>query len=358
MSRLADPVYLAVKSAVASSCAVALAHALSVPDAISSGFVAIVCVTPTAYGGLRRGLEQLVSALVAWAATAAMLALWPFTLHGYGAAGVVLGSMGATVWLCHRFTMTGGYLVAGFTALYLVLMPFHSLGEAVRVRIEAVLLGIVASTVVNLAVSAVSAHRIRERRVRLALEALAASLDLTARACADPARRAAADDGWPSVFESLAELRDDLAAQSREVLLPQRRAVRERAREALRMADALGDAAHLGRHVTLLLEGSTQRYEELEGPLLALARALEQRAPCTDALTAVRAAAAGLDDAAMATALRRMADAVARSGLAEQSPGVDDERASAPVHRAGGEGAHERGGQQRVGEHRVGEGAT
>lgn len=358
MSRLTDPVYLAAKAAVASSCAVALAHALDVPDAISSGFVAIVCVTPTAYGGLRRGLEQLASALVAWSATAVMLALWPFSLHGYGPAGVVLGSMGATVWLCHRFTFTGGYLVAGFTALYLVLMPFHSLGEAMRVRVEAVVLGIVASTAVNLAVSAASAHRIRERRVGLAVGALAASLDLTARACADPARRAAADDGWPSVFEALAELRGDLAAQSREVLLPERRAVRERAREALRMTDALDDAAHLGRHVTLLLEDTARRYENLEAPLLALARALEQRAPCAAALTALRAAAADLDDVPMAASLRRMADAVARSGLAEQAAGVDDERASAPLNGAGGEGAHERGGQQRVGEHRVGEGAA
>ena len=311
MSRLTDPVYLATKAAVSAAIAVVIAHATHVPDALSSGFAALVCVTPTAYAGLRRGIEQLGGATLAGAVTALVLGFWPDARNGPSAAIAVLLSVGLTAWSCHRLRWSGGHIVAGFTSLYLVLLPFHTLSEALRVRVAAVLVGAFAATVVNLAVSAVASRSIRERRLRLTRATLATCLDATAAACFSPSRRAAADDGWRPAFEAVEELRADLAAQSHEVLLPRRRAVRDAARRGVAVADALADVAHLGRHVAFLLAS----HERIEAPLGdALGRvssALTSGASIEDACEALTRAADALDDAALATAARRMVTALA-----------------------------------------------
>ncbi len=317
VSRLTDPVHLAAKAAVASALAVAIAHATRVPDALSSGFAALVCVTPTAYAGLRRGLEQLGGATIAGASTGLVLGLWPGARSGYASASAVLLSVGITAWACDRLRWTSGFAVAGFTSLYLVLLPFASFSEALRVRVAAVLVGAFAATVVNLAVSAVSSRSIRDRRVRLARATVASCLDLTATACLSTARRPAASDGWRPAFEAVEELRADLAAQSREVLLPQRRAVRDAAMRGLEVADALADVAHLGRHVALLLEESEKIEASLSEALSRTVAALTSKGSISAASAALEAAAEGLSDPALASAARRMSSALqASEGLA------------------------------------------
>lgn len=310
MSRLTDPVALAAKAAAASGMAVAAAHALGVPDALSCGFVAVVCVTPTVYAGLRSGAEQLGGAALAGAVAAPLLTLWP---SGRGdAVNPVMAALtvGLSTWTCHRLRWGAGYVVATFTALYLVLMPFASLGEALRVRFEAVLVGVVAATAVNLAVSAAAARSIGERRVRLTRAAVAECLARTAAGCDDPAARGAAADGWSPAFEALGELRADLAAQSREVLLPGRAAVREAAARSLTALDALADVAHLGRHIALLLEGSVRVEAGLGRALSHASGALTAQAQVALARVALDEAAARCDDPAMAAAVRRMARAL------------------------------------------------
>lgn len=101
VSRLTDPVHLAAKAAVASALAVAIAHATRVRRALV-GFAALVCVTPTAYAGLRRGLEQLGGATIAGASTGLVLGLWPGARSGYASASAVLLSVGITAWACDR----------------------------------------------------------------------------------------------------------------------------------------------------------------------------------------------------------------------------------------------------------------
>jgi Aromatic acid exporter family member 1 len=313
VSRLTDPVYLATKAAVASSLAVILARVTHVPDALSSAFAALVCVTPTAYAGLRRGLEQLGGATLAGAVTALVLSLWPEVRSSHGAAGAVLLSVGLTAWACDRLRWSGGFTVAGFTALYLLLLPFGSFSEALRVRVTAVLVGVVSATVVNLAVSAVSSRAIRERRLRVTRMTLAQCFEVTSAACLAPTRRTVAADGWRPAFEALEELRADLAAQSHEVLLPQRIAEREAATHALRVADALADVAHLGRHVAFVLEGN-ERVESRLGEALSLTAAtLASRATIDDACAALEGAALELDDAALASAAQRMSAALRAS---------------------------------------------
>src|SRR5689334_2632514 len=77
MDVLTDRWFLAIKAAVAASVAVLLTRQLGVADELSAGFVAVVCVTPTAYAGLRRGLAQVVGSILGGAIAMVLLLLLP-----------------------------------------------------------------------------------------------------------------------------------------------------------------------------------------------------------------------------------------------------------------------------------------
>lgn len=308
MSRLTDPVYLTVKAAAAAGLGTLLAHAARVPDPLSSCFVALVCTTPSAYAGLGRGLEQLGGALVGGAITAAILAALPFHHDDARVAIVVALSLGATTWACLRLRWEGGHITAGFTALYLTLLPFPSFAEASRVRLLAVCLGILAATAVNVAVSLASSRKILARRVRLAREAVAEPLRQTARACAVAEPRAGLADAYGPAFDVVVELRRDLAGLAREVILPSRHAVRVEARARIETAARLEEVAHLGKHIALLLEDADDREP-------SLARALEIAADAVASARGVDAAARALaaaSDESRALATKAAAQRLAR----------------------------------------------
>ncbi|MFO0604911.1 MAG: aromatic acid exporter family protein [Polyangiales bacterium] len=307
MSLLADPRWLAAKAAATAALAVALSSAASVPDALSSAFVALVCVSPSAYAGLRRGLEQLGAAALAGGVTAGVLLVAP-RAHPLTAGA----ALGLTVGACHAVGWGNSYAVAGFTSLYVVLLPFHSLGEALAVRAEAVAVGAAAATAVNVAVAAFASRAIRERRERLARAAVAAPFARAAAACADVALRAEASAAWRPAFEAVEELRADLAAQAREVLLPRRAAVREGAARSLRALHALADVAHLGRHVALLLEGRARSEPALGEALGAVAAWLTEGGEAP--VAALERAAEALDEPALAATVAGLARAAAEVG--------------------------------------------
>ncbi len=306
VATLTDPLYLAVKVGAAAGLAVLLAHVARVPDALSCGFVGLVCVTPTVYAGLRRGLEQLGGAALAGIITTPLALVGPTHPAAPVVAVQVALATGLVAAACHRLRWGGGYTVAGFTALYLRVLPFSSLAEALRVRFVAVLLGVAVATAVNLVVAWTAAAAIRERRVRLARAAVADPLRRAAAACVEPAQRAAAAAAWRPAFAAVEELRADLAAQARELLLPHRGAVRAAAARDLAALDGLADLAHLGRHVCLLLAASERPEPAAASALTRAADALLAASPAA-ACDALAAAAAGTPDAALATALRLMA---------------------------------------------------
>jgi hypothetical protein len=304
VSRLADARWIAAKAAAAAALGVGLAQTTAVPDALSSAFVALVCVSPSAYAGARRALEQLGSAALAGAVTAGLLQVAP---RGQAlTAGLALG---LTVAACHGVGWSRSYVVAGFTSLYLVLLPFGSLGEALTVRAQAVALGATAAFAVNLAVAALASRSIRLRRERLTRAAVAAPFARTAAACGDRAQREAASASWGPAFDAVDELRADLADQSREVLLPGRAAVREAAARSLRALDDLADVAHLGRHVALVLEAHPRTETALGEALARVARWLagEGEAPVAE----LARSAAELDGEALTSAVTLLARALA-----------------------------------------------
>jgi hypothetical protein len=132
LSPLTDAPFLATKAAVACAAAVGIVHWLHVPDALSAGFVAVACTSPTAYAGIRRGLEQVGgSAVGGLLATAALLAL-PSPALAPLACGLAVG---LAVLACRWLRMPTGHVVAGLTVVYVVTLPHRSATEAVGVHL-------------------------------------------------------------------------------------------------------------------------------------------------------------------------------------------------------------------------------
>jgi uncharacterized membrane protein YgaE (UPF0421/DUF939 family) len=289
LSQLTDPRFLTVKAAVATALAAALAHAAGVADLLSAGFVALVCITPTAYAGLRRALEQMGGAALGGGATALLLAVMPWH-HDPPRQCLAAGlSVGISTWACARLRWERGHVTAGFTALYLVLLPFPSFAQGLRERGLAVLLGALAAAAVNAAVSWAFAGRILARRVRLARAAVAEALRRASAMCRDGVSPEDLAAGFAPAFAVAAELHGDLAAMAREVVLSPRGAVRAEARARLATAERLEEIAHLAKHLAMLRADSDACPPGLADALARAADALatgRDLAPAADGLMA------------------------------------------------------------------------
>lgn len=247
MLALADPMHLALKAGVASALAVVTCRLLGLEDPLSAGFVALACVSPSAYAGLRNGLAQIAGSLLGSIVAGLPLLLWP-SLHGSPAALTV--SMAAAVLLCLTLRLSSAYFVSGFTVLYLHLLPYPSAIVSASERLGAVLLGVALATLVNTVISALDGERIAARRVARVRHEVGRALVASAEAI-----RARADlsaDPFEQAFGAVAALRADLADAARERLFPGASRARASAEAGLRAARALEDSAHLGKEVAVL----------------------------------------------------------------------------------------------------------
>jgi uncharacterized membrane protein YgaE (UPF0421/DUF939 family) len=245
MGALTDPVYLATKAAAAASVAVLVTQVLRVPDALSAGFVAVACVSPTAYAGLRSGAEQVAGSLLGGVVTSLLLqVLGAPSLRPLVVLLAVLGS----VLLCFGLRLGRSYAVASFTAVYVAALPFASAAIAVETRLISLAIGVVAATIANLLVSRVFGARILERRMRLT-RALVARV-LAALPDRDTPATAALDGAFEPAFAVLAELHADLTAARRELL--RREAAGRLADEHLAESMRLRTLLHLAKTLVLL----------------------------------------------------------------------------------------------------------
>jgi hypothetical protein len=247
---LADPLPLAVKSGMAAAIAVAATRAAGLDDPLSAGFVALACVSPSAYAGLRGGLAQLAGSLLGVAIAGLPLVAIP-TLHGSIAA---LGaSMAIAVLACLRMRAPAATLVAGFSVLYVHCMPFPNAWVSAGERLGAVLVGVVAATLVNVAVSALDGDRIATRRTERVRREVARAIE----ACADCIRRGEPPpgDALADGFGALAALRADLADAAHERLFPGAARASRGATHGLAQAAALEEAAHLAKECATVAHG-------------------------------------------------------------------------------------------------------
>ena len=223
MFRLADPLYIAAKAALATSAAVVLAPLVGAHDPLSAGFVAIVCVAPSARYGLRNGYEQFVSSLVGCLCAGLVLLAHPAAM---GAWWALAPSMAAAIWICFKLRLPSGYFVSGFSVLYMHLVPYASARVAAGERMAAVLVGIGCATVINVAAQALDFPRILKRRMAKAESAVLAA-------------EHGPDGDWRDALVATSELLGDLAVASGERGFPGAARVRAVAAASLRAAQAL-----------------------------------------------------------------------------------------------------------------------
>ncbi len=272
MNQLVDPLALALKASVASALAVAVAQHATTPDALSAGFVALICTSPSAHAGLRQGVLQALGSLLGALLGGLPQALTP---AAHGAPWALAPGLAAALLLCLRTGLGDAYVVAGFTVLYFHTLDFASPRVAFEARGVALGCGIGAAALVNALVSAAAGPRITARRLSLARGSVAASLRTLA------ARVRSAEAPAPSfegAFGAVAELHQDLTLAARERLFPGALRTRVSALAGLSSAIALEEAAHLGKEAGLLVgeSGSPQPL----GPLLdRAAAALEAGRP-------------------------------------------------------------------------------
>lgn len=247
MLALADPMHLAFKAGVASALAVVICRLAGLDDPLSAGFVALACVSPSAYAGLRNGLVQLAGSVLGSIVAGLPLIVWP-ALHG--SPWALTASMIVSVLACLSLGLSSAYFVSGFTVLYLHLLPYPSAIVSVGERLGAVLLGVVAATLVNTLISAVDGDRIAARRVTRVQREV--GLVLLATAETIRARSEPHSVAFERAFGAVAALRADLADATRERLFPGAARARDGATRGLSVAAALEDCAHLAKEVALL----------------------------------------------------------------------------------------------------------
>ena len=207
MGALTDPLLLATKAGAAASMAVLATQLFGLKDALSAGFVAVVCVSPTAYAGLRRGFEQVVGSVLGAGVTMALL----FLLKAPQLVPLlVLSSVLASVLLCMRLRLEQGYVVASFTSLYFASGLYASTSVALENRFGALALGIAAATLTNMVVSFLYAERILQRRMRL-------TRAIVAKALASAPEARTVDAAFEPAFAVVSELRADLDGAAREL---------------------------------------------------------------------------------------------------------------------------------------------
>jgi hypothetical protein len=277
---LSDPLPLAAKAGLASALAVVAARSMGHGDPLSAGFVALACISPTAYAGLRGGVAQLSGSILGVVGAGVPILLWP-RAHG---SVVAMGlSMALVVLACVRLRLTSALLVAGFSALYVHLMPFASATVGGFERLAAVLDGIAAATLVNATVSALDADRIAARRIaRVRLE-VGRVLDRCASSLRanEPIPMHALSEG----FAAIAALRGDLADAARERLVPGAARARRSAEHGLAIAAALEEVLHLAKECRTVAD-AIDRDPAADTALAlrheALARRLREESPAPD----------------------------------------------------------------------------
>ncbi len=242
---LANPFFLSLKAGLAVALALALVLALGLRDQISATFVALVCTSPTVYTGIRRGIEQLTASVLGGLVTIALLLLFP--RHP-----LVLGlAMAITVRAAFVVGYWRTYLVAGFTVIYMYILPFDSPTVAFEQRIFSVGVGIASATVINFGISAFSYRSLFVRRLSLVREALAKACDQIAATAGNPGQTMNAPGLLDPVFGMLTTLEPELGDFVREGQL---RGKADPRRVYQLQARALSRTLHYVKELALYLE--------------------------------------------------------------------------------------------------------
>jgi len=260
---LAHPLFVALKSALAALLALAAVGALGIPDRLSAAFVAVVCISPSVFSGVRRGADQLLASAFGGALVWGLALLLP----DEAALAVALF---ATIWLAFRLGLARAVPVASFTVLYVVLLdpqPGHT--AILAHRLGSVAVGVGAALAVNLVVSTAQWRRVFARRLNIARQAVAAEWRTLAKGQGEPFEQA-----FPLLRALEAELAD--ALQESRVRGGKTAERLEAARRACRHLIA---CAHYGKDLWLQQRREAVADSGLAAQAEALAAAVERLEP-------------------------------------------------------------------------------
>jgi len=151
--------FLAIKSGFACSLAYLLDILIGNKDHLSSVFVAMLCVSPTILMGLKRSWAQLTGSLMG-GVTATILLFFDMPQIVSLFLSVTLA-----IFLAVSFKQWLGYQVAGFTALYILVLPGGTPLATLEARMVALLIGSFSGFIINLTISSLDYRRIFTKKI-------------------------------------------------------------------------------------------------------------------------------------------------------------------------------------------------
>lgn len=257
MASLTDRRFLAAKAAISAVLAWTWVDLLGNPDAVSASFVAVICTSPIILSGLKRARDQVLGSIIGGALAVV------FALSGLPTALALAAAVSSAVWVTIAAGLEAGYLVAAFTAIYLLLVPRGTPWDTLLVRLSAVTVGAGAAVLVNGVVSLLMYARIFRRKVQVARQQLHQELLRIGGSSEPPA------DGIDGVFVTLRSLQEELRDAQRELDWRKGSALRFEVAEQARFVHRLADVAHHARDALLLVRSQGRGWTWQERDALA-----------------------------------------------------------------------------------------
>ncbi len=135
------------KSAAAVFISLYIAKLLKLPDLLSPAFVAVLCIQPTVYTGIRRGLQEFFVSLLG-----AIFSLIFVLPYGINLITVPL-TVAFTIYVAIKLHLDDSISIAIFTVLYITLFPGESVIKTTEIRFFSIVIGILSASFVNYLVS-------------------------------------------------------------------------------------------------------------------------------------------------------------------------------------------------------------
>ncbi len=135
-----------LKCAAAVILSITLSSLIS-EDSLSASFVAILCIKPTFYTGLVVGMEQFIASFLGGLITSLLILFFGKSVIVAGIAIILVIS------LCKAMKWENYFIVASFTVLYMILMPYNNTIIGMEVRMASVFLGILSASLINFLLS-------------------------------------------------------------------------------------------------------------------------------------------------------------------------------------------------------------
>ncbi len=136
-----------LKSAIAVFISLYLAKLLNLPDLLSPAFVSVLCIQPTVFTGIKRGLQEFFVSLLG--ATLSLILVLPYGINLI----TVPITVALTIYIAIKLNLDDSIPIAIFTVLYITLFPMESVWITTKIRFLSILLGIASASFVNYLIS-------------------------------------------------------------------------------------------------------------------------------------------------------------------------------------------------------------